>query len=285
MLILGKSTDERRKKAWLEERKTRVTSTEIPVLFGCGYEGTSPHLLMAEKLGMTEPIVENERMRLGKAMEPVILGEYTHKTKRRAKLAPDWTLYHGPGVVSASIDAEDLDTGFDIEIKNTTMRIYEPQHIPKGWLLQTQTQMLCRGKTKEYLAVCVQGAEVRIFELEADPEVQEEILVAAWKFWEAVERNEPPPVTSPDDWPGVRALFPTPLVESVVLGIEEDEMAGEVRAWREQERQAKKGKEYAQARLAARIGNAEIGYLPNGDRVTWKADKNGKRSLRVGDGE
>lgn len=281
-ILLSGQDDDARKAEWLEQRRHRVTSTEIPILFGLGYEGTSPHLLMAQKLGIAPDIEDNQSMRLGRLFEDDILEEYTFLTGRAATLAPPWTLHNGPGVVSASIDATEDATGDLVELKKTIEWVADPDDIPQQWLLQTQAQMLCLGKVKAHLAVLVRGCQVNIFTLEADADVQEEILRVAAEFWERVVRREQPPVRSWQDYPGVRAMFPEVRRESVVLGLDAEEIMAELQSARAAESQAKREKEYAQARLAAMLGDAELGHLPSGGRpITWKANKNGSRVLRI----
>lgn len=71
--------------------------------------------------------------------------------------------------------------------------------------MQMQGYLLLTGAETAYVAALVPGPELKIYTIQADPELHQMIADALTEFWWHVDTNTPPPITTLDDcklrWP------------------------------------------------------------------------------------
>jgi predicted phage-related endonuclease len=280
LLSTTPEADDLRKQAWLAKRRQFVTSTDVPVLFGQGYSGSSPTKLWREKRTGESFFEPSEHTEIGKLMEPVIAQAYENQTGRKVVRADSWSLHVSAKYpwLATSLDGVDSE-GVILEMKNHDGYASTPADIPTGWLLQTQTQMLVMDVKAVRLVILCRGCELKVFDLEPH-EVQAKIIERSKRFHEMVEAGQVPEPEFPGDNQGLGFAFYEPTDETVNLGDDVLELCLQRAAGLERKKEIVEELDIVEASIKYSLGNATVGLLPDESKVTWKADKNGRRSIR-----
>jgi putative phage-type endonuclease len=267
------------KAAWLEKRRQYVTSTDVPVLFDQGYSGSSPIRLFHEKVTGVSTFEESERMEIGRLVQPIIAQIYEKKTGRKVVPADSYTLHVSEKYpwLATSLDAFDAE-GAIVEIKNHADYVRDLSDVPTGWLLQVQTQMLVMDRQLVRLAIMCRGSEVVVLDIEPHP-VQAKILEKSKVFWEQVQSKTCPAPEFPDDNAALGLVFGDEG-ENVTLGDDVLEACLQRAGLLDEKKRIVDELDLVEASVKYAMRSASTAILPDESKVTWKADKNGRRSLR-----
>lgn len=275
----------------LEQRRHGLGSSDVPALCGENpYRG--PHDVWQEKLGLVEPFAGNEATAFGSEVEPLIAKRYAKELG--VELVP------GPGTVAhpdhpwalCTTDYEHADRSRIVECKLVTgLSVNHWSDAADGaapyYACQVQWQMFVRGIEHADIAVRFVsdygGHSFRIYEMQRDELVIRSLFTIARDFWErCVEGQEPP---APDATEAAkntyRLLYPRPTRPDLkpASAAAESQFYAYLQA-REDERAAAEAAVFAQNSLIAEMADAP-GLFGEFGSVTWKADKNGKRSFRA----
>jgi len=187
---------------WLEARKKGIGGSDAPAVLGVSpwrtaldvyYEKTDPNY---------EPKPETEAMRWGAALEPVMRTEYVRRTGYEITATNTMLRHPEHEWMIASLDGM-TSTGRVLELK-TTRHVEgwgEPytDQIPMHYLPQVHHYMAVTGAGACDVAVLIGGSDFRIYVVEADPELAEQIIDAEAAFWAMVRAKEPPSPASVAD--------------------------------------------------------------------------------------
>lgn len=206
---------------WHAMRAQDLTSTDVAALFGLSPYKTAFELWHEKKSGEVAQVKDNDRMRWGRRLEAVVaegiaeergwvvrpFKEYGRLADARLGSSFDFRIIGTGGFFDPPDDAI-IDQGDSIlEIKTVDALAFKngwtieddyveaPPHIE----LQVQHQMLVSGLRRAYIGVLIGGNRIEVLEREADDQVHAGIIYAARKFWDSIERNEPPAPVMPDD--------------------------------------------------------------------------------------
>ncbi len=141
--------------------------------------------------------------------------------------------------------------------------------VPPDVFVQVQHQMSTIGAPRVLVGVVFRVSGRRAFvEVERDEEFIGGVLIPACeKFWRAVVDKDPTDLESDQTAAGLRAmqkLFPSdPALSPVRLTAEYADLADELEAAREHEKEWKEKKRALSAKISEAIGTAEIGVLPD----------------------
>jgi putative phage-type endonuclease len=289
---------------WRETRRTGAyigCSMVAAILNLSPWEG--PWTAWKRLTGRAEPKEQTDRMLLGLDMEPVILKWWRRK---RPEVVAHWRpqlTYQHPRVpcLGASLDAVgDLEGGGRVlaECKHPHWRVQEQidEYLEQGIIggelkatfVQVQAQMAVTGLPMTHLAIiCGKGPTV--------------INVPRWDAWTTrIEQEVPsfhalyvatdkePPAGSADEG-YLRTHYaksdPSKVIERLELAADvakAREVKARIAVAKAKAREIEKD-ELApiRARLMQAMGDAEELHTGEGKPVTWRPDKNGKRSMRI----
>lgn len=265
-----------------------VGASEIAAAVGVS-RWQAPIDLWLRKTGRAEDNFDNPRAAIGLRAEKVVIDWYCedtgtpralcipgesrrHKEHSFAGCTPDF-LRKGPGGWRL----------VQLKCVGARMAVFWPDEwIPDDVETQVQFEMECTRVEQTDVVAWLGGTDFRIITVDRDPEFGAMLIEGARDFWRYVENDEPPPVDGSEGWRRyLTAKFPK--VEKQELDPANDDVdryALESLRHRERIAEAEADQEAADNNLRALIGD-RAGYLGSDYIVTWNADKNGKRTLRV----
>jgi predicted phage-related endonuclease len=276
--------EEAKRQEWLAKRRKVVTSTDVAVLFDEGYSGTSPSLLYAQKLGLAPDLVPTEKMDWGLLLEDDIAEMYRRKTGIPVRLTDPYDLTYcvGNERFATTLDGYDAE-GTLLEFKNTEewVKDDEESSLWMGWRMQTQWQMMCAGVSKMKLVACVRGCRLAIVNTELSTDFIIAARQKATEFLNYIDTATPPPVSTPADNDAMKYLWTAEAGKSVIIeDVDIETVLDERDEIGVQMKELMQRKQLLEATAKDYLRDAEVGVLPDGGKVTWKPDKNGRRSLR-----
>ncbi len=275
------------REAWLKERKHGIGASESPGILGAG-KYNSGISVFADKIDKEPPVEENsERMALGQAMEPVILAMYMEKSGRLAW--PSGVLLRSKRwpFMLATLDATTTVNGVPtvLELKNTQDRTGWGDGVPRHVWVQMQHSMAVTGYQLASLGVLLVGCEFKWCDVVRNDAFIEEALVPACEhFWGVVEAGGPAPQVDGSEASrgALKKLYPNDSGVHVTLSGEFIDLAEQRATLKETLKAGKEELTLLENRIKAEIGGQEATFaaLPGGGEFSWKADKNGVRTLR-----
>ena len=131
---------------------------------------------------------------MGQLLEPVIRQEYANQTGRVVRVPPGTIRHAVHPFMLAHFDGV-TDDGRIFEAKTSrTGEHWGPglDEVPHDYLIQVQHYMAVSGMKLADIAVLIGGSDFRIYEIEADPRMQDLIIEGEQDFWKLVQRGVPP---------------------------------------------------------------------------------------------
>jgi predicted phage-related endonuclease len=270
------------KEEWLAKRRRCVTASDLAILFGEGYSGTSPSLLYAQKKGLAPDVVESEKMEWGILMEPLIAEMYHRKTGIPMRLTNAWDLTCHPKHerYAATLDGWDAEQTL-CELKNTELYVAGDEPLFMGWLIQAQWQMFVTEQDHANIVICQRGCKLVVKPQERDDEFLRRAVDKVDQFLGYLDSDTPPPVEGPDDNAAMKYLYRPTEGKTIAITDDSIELALDERSQLLAQQKELKGRlAMIDAETKSYLQDAEVATLPDGGKLTWKEDKNGRRTLR-----
>lgn len=188
---------------FITARSTGVGGSDIAAILGLSRFKT-PLTVYLEKRGELGPQPDNDAMRWGRYLEPVVRQAYADATGYEVRVPTSMLRHPRHEFAVANIDGfVDGDAGRIFEAK--TARTADgwgdagSDQVPQAYLLQVQWYMEVTALPVADVAALIGGSDFRIYTVEADRELQQMLLDAAAEFWLRVQRGEPPEPVSVAD--------------------------------------------------------------------------------------
>ena len=271
--------------AWLTARRLGIGASESPAILGAS-PWSSGMAVYAEKVDPDPPVeFDNERLFWGRRLESVILERFGEITGR--EVLPAGQLLRStrwPFMLTTLDGEQDFDGRWvPAEAKNTMDGEGWSDGVPRHVWIQLQHQMAVFGSPSASVAVLIFGCQFKHADVPRDDEFIEETLVPECeKFWQLVEAGGPPPQTDGSEATreALKRLYPQDYGETVALcGEFTDKAARRLKLKEFLKADTEELREIENAVKAA-IGSATFGAVPDGGEYSWKANKNGVRTLR-----
>lgn len=265
---------------WLNERYHGIGASEIALVLGEAPEAWgSPLSLYVEKTTgqNTRNLEDNEAVYWGNKLEAEILSAYSERTGRKTKRerfllrskAHPWALCTLDG---RTWDPADERKRWPLEVKNVSAFKADEwvDGPPKHYYLQLQQQLLVTDDEKATIAALLGGQRMVWCDVPRDETEIRRIIVNGSRFWErVVKRDMPAPDGTEATRKALQMLYPDGK-GTVVLPATAGEAADELEALKSEIREREKRKDLIENTIRAALGEAELGFLPDGRKVSWK---------------
>lgn len=283
----------RDRRAWLKARGQDVTASVVGALFGA-HEFQTPYGLWCLKSGLTrEDPNETPPMRRGRLLEPVAVQMIREER-------PDWEVTHNSANeywrdtvarVGATPDTyvvcpqRGLGT---VQIKTVEQSVFrrkwlDDEGYPEAplWIaLQATLEAHLIGAQWAAVAPLVvgHGIECPLIPIDLMPGVIDAIYLKADEFWASIEAGDPPPQDYERDAGLIDAMHALgDAGEEVDLSSDNriPELLVEAAAAKADRKAATARLSAAEAEIKAKMGDAVVGHIGQGRRITWPLRKRG----------
>lgn len=280
-----------------------VGASEIAAIVGEN-PWSFPIDIWLQKTGRAAEEPSDPRAKIGMRAERLIADWYVEDTGiMRSQMNPGETVRHGTvSCVGCTPDflvyeaganpqytqringpAPSLSHALQLKCVGARMALQWPEDwIPPYVECQVQLEAEVLQVERVDVAAWLGGTDWRIIQVRRDREFGEMLVAAAVDFWHCVTTDQPPLVDGSESWKKYLAAR-YPKAERQELDQSDatvDEWAGLALKARDDEGDAIRRKATADNRLRALIADG-TGFLGPDYVVTWKPDKNGKRTLRI----
>lgn len=196
-------TDKLSKEEWLKWRKRGIGGSDVSCLLGINKWKSEIELWLDKTNQTNEPPVENEAMTWGTIMEPIIrnhFAEVTGKTVVELKAMIQHPEYPFMLADVDGITVDDKGNPAILEIKTASeyKRSEWEEGVPAYYQTQVQHYLCVTGIQKAYVAVLVGGNRFKIYEVDADPEIQDMLIAVEKNFWNKVQNMIRPEMDGSD---------------------------------------------------------------------------------------
>lgn len=265
---------------WLEKRKKGIGGSDAGAIVGLN-PWSSPLIVYLDKLGLLPPIEENEAMRMGKELEPVILKLFEKQMSKELTnlqiFKVDKILRHPDyEFILANLDAvmycDEYGWGI-IEAKTAGERKlpeWEGDSIPDSYMCQIQHYMLVTKFNYTFAAALIGGQRFIIKKVDRDVDLISILLQKEIEFWkEFVQKRIPPaPIGISKEEEAVKNAFSEPSLKSIELPREAIELIGKHEEINSRIKELETEKSTIETSLKILLSESESGSA-GGRKVNW----------------
>jgi len=277
--------DEPTREEWLAARNTHVGGSEVAALIGM-HPYMTPLKLWLQKTGRVKATEETARMRLGKAAEAIILGEYQLETgcvaRLNAKLFrhPEAPLGGTPDAFRVEPDSEGVELKWHGTHQRAKFGEAGSDEVPDHHFIQATVYAGLTGQPRWHFGVLFGNDGVTPYTIRFDADLYAVLVDAAARFWrDHVVNDVPPEIDGSDDARRyVEGKFPREKAPLRPANAREEEWLRALLDARAKASEIRALEETLRTYLEAAIGESAGVEAPGLGRVTWKATKD---SLRV----
>ncbi|MBI1324404.1 hypothetical protein GC170_14635 [bacterium] len=268
-----------------KSRSSRLGSADIAALLGLDDAFESPYSLWWRKTQKIEDGEETAAMRWGKWLEPLILGEYQHRTGAELVSFQAHHEFKPWPVASATLDAIEIENDQAIDIEAKTTRDYRWEELPVPYLAQMQWQLGVSGlKQAKAVVFYKPKTDIDIFVVDFDQAIFDRMIELAREFWDKHVLTGVPPEAD-----GHEATTRTlKRIEATGGEIDMDQLApvvAELAGVKAARKQLEEHEDTLENRIKAYLGNCTVGTIEGKPAATWKATKSSRVDTKAMESE
>lgn len=263
---------------WLDLRRTYIGGSDAAAVVGKNPFKT-PYALWCEKTGAVPPLdlSENEAVQLGLKLEDWVAQEFSERSGLRVQRDNCIRVHPQYPFIACNLDRRVVGEAAVLQCKIAGANAAfgdewgeGPDEVPQRYLVQVQHEMLVTGLRKAYLAVLLASTQFKIYEIFADDIIAEVLVRAHSDFWNHVEANEPPAITTMED---ARRAYPTS--RSIVVEATEEVVAAcdRIAELKARAKDTEASIESLQAVVCAHMGDADELQYAGKKLATWRTSE------------
>ncbi len=196
-------TDNLSKEEWLRYRKQGIGGSDVSCLLGINKWKSEIELWLDKTNQTNTPVEENEAMQWGTIMEPIIRNYFAEVTGKKVVELKAMLQHPEHPFMLADVDGvtvDDFGNPAILEIKTASefKRSDWDEGVPAYYQTQVQHYLCVTGIKKAYVAVLVGGNSFRIYEIDADDEIQSMLIAVEKNFWNKVQNMIRPEMDGSD---------------------------------------------------------------------------------------
>lgn len=268
--------------AQMQARATGIGGSDAAAVCGLNpYK--SPVDVYLEKIGQSEPVEENERMRWGNLLEDVVAQEYARRTGRQVRRRNSTFRHREHDFMVGNIDRDVVGERRLLECKTadkwTLSQWGEPgsDEVPEYYLVQVAHYLAVLDYHVADLAVLIGGNDFRIYTIERDRELEASLIEREYDFWwKHVQLELPPPPSREAD---LRTLWPRDNGASIEATPDVEAAVERLRALKAALKQGEAEADELELAIKAHMGEGATLLVGADGRklATWKCAKDSSR--------
>ncbi len=273
------STKDMPREEWLKFRRHGIGSSDASTAVGLNPYMSRLELWM-EKTGRMEQQPNNDAIYWGTMLEPLVAQEYSKRTGFKVARVNAIHQHSTEKFMLANLDRQVVgcaDGPGILECKTSGYYSgkYWEEGVPEWYQIQVLHQLAVTGRKWADVAVLIGGQDFRIFRINRDEDMIQNLISLEGEFWELVKSDTPPPADGSESSSRALAqLYPRDSGE--ILDCTEDSAMNDVfgrlvdtRTIREE---AQEEEEQLKQQLQEYMGEATQMILAGG-KVSWKKAK------------
>lgn len=273
---------------WLAERRKGLGASEVYAVLGFSKDDT-PWQVWADKTGkLIAPEVTHPAAQLGTDLEPWIIDQAPKLLRQDVARTPHQLYAHSEHPWRRCSPDAFAANGWLVQAK--TSGLASPGYtfqwtdlgIPLGYELQCRWEIHVMDTPGCYLVALVAGMGLIVREIVRDMTVEHDLVSQLEPWWKEHVINGTEPPLGALDAEAMARLYPVtkrPEVDATRTPILT--WVAEYEAARDEVKAAKARQDEAGANIKRIIGDAEVAKVNKQRVASWKANKNGVRSLNV----
>jgi len=200
------STAIQKREDFLAERQSYLGASDLAAILGVDPYKTALDLYN-EKLGLVPAFEGNNQTERGTKLENVAAQEYMEQTGRKVHRRSTRLIHPKHGFIQGHIDRRVVGDKRIVEFKCPSRGMFHKmkrEGLPMSQVVQMQTYLwLDRSDVGDFGIFCADAWELLPFEVEAQPELFEQIEHAAVVFWTEHILKQVPPEPTVLDGPAI----------------------------------------------------------------------------------
>ena len=196
-------TENLSREEWLRYRKCGIGGSDVAAILGISKWNSAISLWLDKTNQTNEPVEENEAMQWGTIMEPIIRNHFAEVTGKTVVEVKAMLQHPEHPFMLADIDGlteDDEGNPAILEIKTASeyKRSEWENDIPSYYQTQVQHYLCVTGVQKAYVAVLIGGNSFKVYEVDADAEIQSMLIAVEKDFWNKVQNMIRPEMDGSD---------------------------------------------------------------------------------------
>ena len=269
-------TDGLSREEWLSYRKLGIGGSDVASLLGISKWKSEIEIWLDKTNQTNEPSAENEAMTWGTIMEPVIRNHFAEITGKvvvelKAMLQHPEYPFMLADVDGVTVDDDGNPAILEIKTASEYKRSEWDEGVPVYYQTQIQHYLCVTGIKKSYCAVLIGGNSFRIYEVDADDELQAMLIAVEKNFWNKVQNMIRPEMDGSDAAKNLLdSLYRGGVAEQIVMPEEAIEYVDTYIEACVEEENAKVKKQEASNRMKEIMGDYEKAVCL-GHSISWKS--------------
>lgn len=261
---------------WLKWRKKGIGGSDVSCLLGINKWKSEIELWLDKTNQTNEPALENEAMQWGNIMEPIIRNHFAEVMNKpvvevKAMLQhPDYP-YMLADVDGLTVDGVGNPAILEIKTASEYKRSEWEEDIPTYYQTQVQHYLCVTGVAKAYVAVLIGGNSFKVYEVDADVEIQSMLIAVEQEFWNKVQNMIRPEMDGSDAAKDLLDnIYRGGIAEQIILPEEAIEYVDQYIEACAEEDNAKAKKQEASNRIKEIMGDYDKAKCLN-HTISWKS--------------
>ena len=261
---------------WLKWRKRGIGGSDVSCLLGINKWRSEIELWLDKTNQTNELPAENEAMQWGNIIEPIIRNHFAEVTGKPVVEVKAMLQHPEYPYMLADVDGltvDDFGNPAILEIKTASeyKRSEWEDDIPAYYQTQVQHYLCVTGVAKAYVAVLIGGNSFKVYEVDADMEIQSMLIAVEQEFWNKVKNMIRPEMDGSDAAKNLLDnIYHGGIAEQIVLPTEAVEYVDQYIEACAEEDNAKAKKQEASNRIKEIMGDYDKAKCLN-HTISWKS--------------
>jgi len=259
----------------MNDRKHYLGASEAAAIVGLSRYRTPLDVWM-EKVGQSEGPEETLAMKVGNALEPVVIGLFEETTGEDVIDRQKQILHPDHPFIRATVDG--ITHNAVVEAK--TSGSYEgwgeegTDEVPVEYIIQTQVQMAVTGLEIAWIPVLIGRSDFRVYKIRKNPDLIDAIIERELTFWELVQtRTMPEPKTLSD----LSLAYPRDTGEITIADESLEELVNKLSRLKDEEKTIGEHMEQLETQIKSFMKDSPILVSRDGRELcSWKTQKSSR---------
>lgn len=268
---------------WLEWRKKGIGGSDVAAICSMS-RYRSPLAVYLDKIGELPPLEDNEKMKAGRILEPVIAEWFAEETGIKVMKQNAIFQHKQHPFMLANIDRWIPGQNAGLEIKNTgeySRDDWAGTQAPTEYVLQCNHYMAVTGAERWYIAVLIGGWDMQWRIIERDESLINNLITIEKSFWNDHVLSNLPPAVNAQDTDLLNKMYPASNASKMDISEFHYDLIKRLIDTKVTLEKAKDDHEDAKNKVKNVMGENEVAYWQNEKFCSWKTNVKGSRVFKI----